>query len=483
MVLPADDVRDLLLVRAYEHPPTAPWTEADARWASEQAQRSEGHEAPPERWLRRRAALALERLQPREPRLAALRRHAMGPRALVTWCTALAFVLGVAGDAIAPGGRINILAPPLLLLIGWNLVVYLGLAARGLDRGARPAAGDPLRAWLGRLAGLPGARALRDHPALARFAADWGAAMQGLAVARSAQALHAGAAAFAAGALASMYLRGLAFEFHAGWDSTFLAEDAVSWILHLVLGPASALTGIGLPDENQLAALRFSVGNGENAAHWIHLYAVTVGAVVILPRLLLSAWNGWQAHRLARRCALPIDDLYFQRLLRAHRDAPALVQVLPYNYRLPLAQEPGLHALLDRVFGPKLALRLAASIPEGAEDQPGHWMAVDAQVVPEVVVGLLPLAATPERETHGAFLESLARVLPTGSRLVVLIDESGFRERLRGADAQSRLTQRRRAWRTMLDQVALAEPPTVLFCDLAAPDLEMAERALRPMPA
>lgn len=478
MFLPADDVRDVMLVRAYEAPPTAPWTDADARWASEQAQRREGGDAQPAVWLQRRTALAIERLGAREPRLAALRRHALGPRALVPLCAALAFVAGLAGDAIGPGQTINILAPPLLVLMAWNLVVYIGLTLRALDRSPRPPFGGPLRALIGRLAGLPGGTSRRDHPALARFAMDWGQAASPLAVSRVAQALHLGAATLAAGALTSMYLRGLALEYRAGWDSTFLAADAVHAILAMLLGPASALTGIALPDEATLATLRLSSGGGENAARWIHLHAVTVGLVVIVPRLLLAAWTGWRAHRLSRRLPLPADDAYLQRLLRAHRDAPTLVQVLPFNYRLPLAQEPGLHAVVDRAFGPKLALRLAEPVADGLDELPP--MAGAAEALPEVVVALFAMSATPERETHGRFVESLAAAVPAGARLVLLVDESGFRERLRGAEAQSRLTQRRRAWTSMLEEVELAVTPSIVFADLASPDLDAVELALQP---
>ena len=107
--------------------------------------------------------------------------------------------------------------------------------------------------------------------------------------ARIARALHIGAAAFALGALASLYARGLAFEYRAGWDSTFLDADGVQRLLAVVLWPATALAGFPLPDAPTLAALRFSTGPGENAARWIHAHAIGVVAVVVLPRLLLAA--------------------------------------------------------------------------------------------------------------------------------------------------------------------------------------------------
>ena len=63
----------------------------------------------------------------------------------------------------------------------------------------------------------------------------------------------------------------------AGWDSTFLDATQVHRLLQVVLGPASVLTGLSLPDVAHLAQLRFSASPGENAGPWIHLLAVTIG--------------------------------------------------------------------------------------------------------------------------------------------------------------------------------------------------------------
>src|SRR5690606_2460826 len=128
--------------------------------------------------------------------------------------------------------------------------------------------------------------------------------------ARAGALLHAASALFAVGLLAGLYLRGLAFEYRAGWERTFLDADGVRWLLGLVLGPASALTGLALPDAPALADLRFDAGPGERAARWIHLYAVSVALYVLLPRLLL-ALRGWQqagAADVRQAGALPRPD-------------------------------------------------------------------------------------------------------------------------------------------------------------------------------
>src|SRR5262245_40560468 len=120
---------------------------------------------------------------------------------LPTTFTPLAFaaglVVGLFVDAIGTSGRINILAPPLLGLLAWNIAVYLMLVGSQIGLGAGAAKGM--------------ARPLRR--ALARGLERLGVDQQQLDGAQVAAVLHAGAAAFAIGALAAMYLRGVAFEY------------------------------------------------------------------------------------------------------------------------------------------------------------------------------------------------------------------------------------------------------------------------------
>ena len=205
----SSDARNALLVRAFEDPPVAPWSTADAVWASDEAARAEGEAAPSEAWLARRAGIATTRLAARDAAVAAALADVTMPRWLGFGVVALAFIAGVAIDRVGGGQRINILAPPLLALLAWNVAVYALLALHVVPR-VRPFA-------------LP-FRRRREHasPALARFAVEWARLRQPFVTASFAAVLHAAAAALALGALASLYLRGLAFEYRAGWDSTFL---------------------------------------------------------------------------------------------------------------------------------------------------------------------------------------------------------------------------------------------------------------------
>ena len=114
--------------------------------------------------------------------------------------------------------------------------------------------------------------------------------------ARAARVLHLAAALFALGAVAGLYVRGLVFEYRAGWESTFLDAPAVHALLSFFLSPAAQLIGASFPSVDQIAALRFTNGapGNANAALWIHLYAITVGVIVIVPRLALALIARWQ---------------------------------------------------------------------------------------------------------------------------------------------------------------------------------------------
>lgn len=445
------DARTVLLIRAFESTPSAAWSPDDSAWASAEARRVDGEEVPFEHFLARRAQLAHARLAQRDVKTGAAA-ASFGAHAGLGWIAMLiAFVLGVAGDAIGPSQRINILAPPLLALLAWNLVVYLALLLR-LD--ATP---GPLR----RLA-LRATHALPIDPAVARFVPDWLRASGALQSARIASVLHAAAAALVIGALASLYLRGIAFEFRAGWDSTFLTPATVHRVLEVVLGPAAFLSGLPLPDVDRLAQLRFAVGNGENAGPWIHLYAITLGLAVVLPRVLLAAVATARARSLARNFPLALDDDYFVRLRRAFSGERVDALVLPYSYRLPDGADKRLSAALDRIAGPNIALTVLAPLPQGAEDDLQRWLADSPPA--QLIVALFAATATPEHETHGTFVRALASHA-AARRLLVLVDEAEFRRRFTGAEGARRLDERRAAWlRLLADQNV--EP---VFVDLGVP--------------
>jgi hypothetical protein len=102
------------------------------------------------------------------------------------------------------------------------------------------------------------------------------------------------------------------------------------------------------------------------------------------------------------------------------------------------------------------------------------------------LVLLFSLASTPEAENHGAFAQSVRDRLTGGTGLTLLIDDSAFRERLRGqASAQRRLDERLAAWRQVLLSTGIE--PVVVGLELGEEEVSARtlEKALlrSPVPA
>jgi hypothetical protein len=443
------DARRVLLLQRHEGAAASPlWTDADRDWATQAALREVGDAASSEDFLAARARLAMQRLGPR-----GVREPLRFGSGWLLAAIAIGAVLGAATDAIGPGERfVNLLALPVWGVVAWNLVVYVLLAWGAL---ARISSGGGLRRLLQRRLG---------DDAASTVAAP-------LSGARAALLLHAAAAALALGLLAGMYVRALVFDYRAGWQSTFLDGAAVHAWLSTLLAPASTLSGIPLPDAPALQAMRVVPGQGAtaSAAPWIHLYAVTLALVVVVPRTLLALWQGFRAARLARRFPVDLGAPYFQRLLRHQRGASAAVEVRPHAQTPGASAVLGLRRLLSAVFGDALRLEIAATCVHGAEDSAPAVAAGTA-----ATIALFDLTATPEAESQGRFVQAL------GGASVLLVDETAFRARFGAGGA--RHTERRAAWK----QFAQGLQRPIVFADLQQPDLAAAqsqiEAALRDNP-
>lgn len=462
------DAMNVIAVRALEGSDAARMlvSETDRSWASRAAAEVVGADATPEVFLARRAALTLERLG---------ERHAVLPRALraLRWrawvgsvIVVAAFVLGAFLDQIGGAKRISILAPPVLGVILWNLVVYviflggtvahLGAPAR---RGRLTAA---IQRWASGLAKPRGSGGLRE--AIVALGNEWAQRSAALNRVRAIRILHLAAAMLAAGILAGLYLRGLVLEYQASWESTFLSAAWVQRIAALIYWPGAALTGVPVPSVQAIAAIH--APGSENAARWLHLIAATTGSVVIVPRLLL-ALGAWcvERHR-ATHFSLPLDEPYFQKLLRGYRGGPARVRVLPYSYQLAPDAQSGLEAIVARSFGGSASVLVAPPLAYGATE------AFPVDMACSTLMAVFNATATPERETHGAFLSRLATLRGRAEAVLAIVDEGPWRAHFTG-DTPS-LEERRAAWQTLAAEAGAR----VVFTVLAAPDLAAVDAAL-----
>ncbi len=478
--------RQVLLIQAFEtDAPDGPlWTPEDRGWATRVAADSVGPAAPADAYLAERAAHAMQRLLPREPTLA---RWLSKPCWRWTWlllAIAVGVAVGLAADSIGSAQRINLLAPPLWTVVLWNGVVYALLLSGSVSRSMHRTAPRPgaLHRAVQRLIerNAPSAGRSPSGHTRATFQAHaraWASHSAPLLSARAAAVLHAAAAALALGLIAGMYLRGLVLDYRVGWQSTFLDAAAVHAGLSALLGPVAALSGLPLPDVSAVEALRVApgaasgIGAADNgAATWIHLYALTLALLVVLPRSLLVAWSLLRADRLARRFPLPLDSAYFQRLIRQQQGAHARVQVLPYAQAPAAASTLGLRNVLAATFGDAVQLDVLPTTAYGSE--------VDASPAPKgttASIALFDLAATPEADSQGRYLRGLAtRGAELGATpLVMLVDESSFKRRFAGS--AERVAQRSAAWQ----QLAASLGTVAVLIDLERPDLPAAGRALQ----
>jgi hypothetical protein len=446
----------------------AVWTDGDRAWASRAAAEIVGEAGTPEAFLAARARLALERMGERFRALPrAVRSLRWRPWVGVVIIVA-AFGAGLAIDQVSGSQRINLLALPLFGLVIWNIAVYAVLAAGFVVRYGEATSLGPIRGFVTRLAGGR-ARSGRSElaEAIAQFADDWSRLSAPLYGARAARILHFAAATFAAGLIAGLYTRGIAFEYRATWESTFLEPGTVRSLLAVMLAPGAAISGIPVPSTAELEAIRAPAG--ENAARWLHLMAATVTLVVIVPRLGLALWAWLLERHRERSLPLQLDELYFARLLRGFRGGPVRVHVVPYSYTVPPTAAAGLERVIRSVFGANASLSFLAPVAYGGEDTLAASMHTETSAT---VIALFNATATPEREAHGAFLDKLVAQLASAGTLVALVDESTFRDRM--GNEPARLEERRAGWRALCTDRRVA----CSFAALATSDLADAAREL-----
>ena len=452
--------RDVLLVKAIETTDQARdvLSEDDRRHASRSARELAQWDATdrkqpltPALFLHRRAAQVLARLAERKPATAAFFRPRPWGRLAAIVLPFAALLCGVMVDRIGDPHRVDLLSAPLLLMLLWNLVVYLGLLLWPLLRAARPGATRPrLPGWPALALPFP----LRRPPpwlaaALAQFGAEWLRLSAPLQAARMKRSLHLAAAMLALGAAASLYLRGILAQYQVGWESTFLDASQVYRLLSFIFEPAMTLLRLPGFTLDQVRALQYpQAAPGGSGALWVHLYAATLLLLVILPRLALAALAWHRERRLAAAFPLDLGQPYFARLCAGLTpDAPACLWVRPYSYRVGDSLRASLAEVAHGLLGEQAGLVLDASTAYGA---PPTAVAPPAGAL---CAALFPLSATPEPENHGDFLDQLK----CAGTVVALVDESGYLERL-GPQGAGRAAERTELWRQFcaLRQVPMA---------------------------
>jgi hypothetical protein len=401
-----------------------------------------GAEVTAEHFLQQRSEQILKRISERTPSFAVVVKRGNGLRVLAVLLPALALILGAAMDRIGDPHRVDLLSAPLLLMLAWNGLVYLGLLAWMFVPASRKVGGG----LLGRLAvgrkSLPRKLPHGLSNALLSFAQEWMVLSAGLTRSRLSRMLHLSAALFAVGAMLSLYARGFLSQYLAGWESTFLDAAQVHAILSALFMPAMSLFGLQGFSIVDIEALRFSSSTPTlGGARWVHLYAATLFLLVVLPRILLALASHAQAWRLEKNFPLDLTQPYFRKLDDKLDAVPVILRVLPYSFTLDAARDGGLNVIAAQLLGAQARVMLRPPLAYGDEPQEAlRDISLEDGNVTQTAV-LFNLSATPEKENHGAFLDYLVRHVPRA--VTVLIDESGYLERI-GSD---RIATRITLWR------------------------------------
>jgi hypothetical protein len=464
MRLSEREARTLLLVQAVEETDQdgvllPPRTRADAtRRVFDDVSRVRDDQAR----LRARAALLREDLIREAPALAPVLEPTPRRRTVVLATLAVAMAIGVATNLFGPERHVSVLAFPLAGILVWNLAVYLGLGVRAVGRvmarvrgRGRPRGRLAMVAWLlegPRLSTLArrlggSTRSVAVTNAVERFQRLWLVTAAPLIAARVRIVLHLAAFSMALGAIVGMYVSGIAFEYRATWESTWLDTPAVQRYLGLVLGPAARVLDLPVPD---VAPLRGPGGEG-GAAPWIHLWATTLGLFVLIPRAALALFDALTAARLSRWLPVDIDAAYRRRALHSGRGAAAVVEIVYYSCQPNTELRERLHTTLQEQAGARAVIRDGATLEYGAG--PERVTAMDDASTSGLLVLVFALAQTPEVEVHGEFLETMqSRADRAGWEMMIVLDMATYRQRV---GSEERVRERRATWDRLLRDLQL----------------------------
>lgn len=451
LVLPEAAARRLLLVQAIDSADTqgkllSPVERDQLEQRALDEGRTAGAPLDPARYLQARASHWLAAVENRNPRIAALQHLPVWQRWLAWGLPLVALVLGAALDRIDNPHQVNLLSPPLLAFLFWNLLVYAVLLVAPLvqRRVKTPTAPH----WWAALASrrTPGLRARVS----AQFQWLWlrpAGAMEGH---RWKCLLHTSALAWALGVALSIAIGGLVREYRVGWESTLLELPQVHAFLRLLFAPVTALLPIEPFTMAELARLHFRSGaevGPEQARRWVGLYIGLLLLVVAVPRALLALHAAWRRWQLGRALRIDVSDPYFREVLGRVSPARVLLCLLP-------GASPARAAWLQ-------ALQQAApQRPQGPQWQLAATARGDELRVVDLPVGSLAPAAA-----AGSTSGLLAKWLPR--RQVVSAPQDGF-EHARSADvllaaepgaAQGELAQ------ALARPVLLAGPPACWYQD------------------
>jgi len=314
--------------------------------------------------LAQRADILIAKVRPQHPALMLALEKLLFSRAMFL-VPLLALVLGVGADRIANPHRVDLLSAPILVILTWNLVVYVVLLA-SLFRRSAPSSGGFLLMYRQRIhswGGLFGRRTETGAAtrASAAFLRLWQPATAALNARRLTTLMHVAAGAWALGVVLSLLGRGLFVAYGVGWESTWLDAEKLHIALNVLFAPLVSLLSLEPFTLNDIARLQIGAGSGSDVLdgrRWALMYAGLLTLVVVIPRLALAAWAAMRSRWLSRQIRIDLEDPYFQRVI--DNLFPAQVRLGVTAHRV--ADQAALAFVLQQAPSPVARLESAGSI-------------------------------------------------------------------------------------------------------------------------
>ncbi|MFT5469250.1 MAG: hypothetical protein ACI8UO_004367 [Verrucomicrobiales bacterium] len=396
------------------------------------------------RFLAARSARLIEKLSQQHSEIRSAASPLIGPAVITIAILILALFLGFYSNKLGPEQRINILAFPLLGMLAWNFLMYLLEIVRGFVKA--PSFG--FAKWLNQVQDRFGGKSEPVGPlktSLTLFSSNWGKAAGPARVSKLRATLHLAAGAFALAMIAGMYVQGLAYEYRAIWQSTFFDSDSVQSLVDTVLGPAAAVRGEAVPNVAEMQWTLKNQSAGDDAANWIHLYAITIGLFIVLPRGGLCLF--WWFRSRIQTGAIDLREFspaYFDRLLAEARGDSIAVRLVPHSHSVAEEMRKPIKNELAGLLGGPVNVEWADGIAFGEESE----FLAGLRDLPRSLILLFNFSATPEEEIHGDLVRELrAKLDGTETNLRIVLDASKFDEKRRSlADFEDRRKTREQAW-------------------------------------
>lgn len=380
-----------------------------------------------------------------------------------------AFLFGFGLDALSnPQQTINLLAPPILLFLIWQLFSYIFL----LVRPWRWFSHDPIQT-----------------PALFRL---WEKLHQKWMLPRSYVNLfcqierirrpvtilewqrlwHLASLFLALGIILGIAWQGIGTEFTIGWTSTWFKNypDRIGQLLAALYthSPFTLWSG-EIPQAQDIALLnlhRHPAGSPE-AAFWLFRFMRLIVLWVVIPRLCFALWCSWKLRSVRKNLVLPIDTPYYQAILNIQTRVTPKTLTLFYapmrrHTLTALTQLQNLlssHAVFTQIDTHVMDYWRWNELPSLSQEQEKGYIAF-----------LMPAQSTPEEEVHGRLLRATKNAYPQAQCAVwVIVDELYRRFARQDARIQSRLT--------LWEKFILRHQMTPLWLRLQNPETQ--ERFLR----